>query len=115
MRVIISLTVLAQLALALAEDKTPVSYDGAKVFRAVIDDDVERANQTVSSLNLSIWTGRVNPNRFIDVVVPRDALATFEAQTGNWTKTIMHEDLGASIRAEFDMKDDPNCTSSRRP
>lgn len=74
-----------------------VSYDGHRVFRIEIDDNLPRVNGLLRSLLLSTWNRATNT---VDVVVPPGKSKIFQEKTANITTHVMHEDLGASIAEE---------------
>ena len=80
-----------------------VSYDGVKVYRIKLSDSQAQADTVaalVKKLNLETWTNAIKPNHNVDVQVnPADLTAFTSALTG-LSYNVMHEDLGASIRAE---------------
>ena len=81
----------------------PVSYDGVKVFRIQLDDSAEQAAQlraVIDRLQLETWSHVVKPAHRVDVVVEPAQLAAFAAGVSGIPYTTMHDDLGASIRAE---------------
>ena len=81
----------------------PVSYDGVKVFRIQLDDSAEQAAQlraVIDRLQLETWSQVVKPAHRVDVVVEPAQLAAFAAGVSGIPYTTMHDDLGASIRAE---------------
>ncbi|KAK2024406.1 zinc carboxypeptidase [Colletotrichum zoysiae] len=82
------------------ESPEPVSYDGTKVFRVSVGDEVDRVNDIVNKLQLSTWKGAPRAGAFADIVVPAADVGTFEAEIAGLNVTTMHEDLGASIASE---------------
>lgn len=80
-----------------------VSYDGVKVLRIQLDDSTAKAAKVealIKKLNLETWTDAVKPNHNVDVQVGSADLAKFQSGLAGIPYTTMHEDLGASIRAE---------------
>ncbi|TDZ27542.1 Metallocarboxypeptidase A [Colletotrichum sidae] len=77
-----------------------VSYDGTKVFRVSVGDEVDRINSVVSKLQLSTWKGAPRAGALADIVVPAGQVGAFEAEIAGLNVTTMHEDLGASITDE---------------
>ncbi|TDZ33813.1 Metallocarboxypeptidase A-like protein [Colletotrichum spinosum] len=77
-----------------------VSYDGTKVFRVSVGDEVDRINSVVSKLQLSTWKGAPRAGALADIVVPAGQVGAFEAEVAGLNVTTMHEDLGASIADE---------------
>jgi len=80
-----------------------VSYDGIKVFRIDIGDSPEQVASIkglVSKLGLSLWTVDVAENTHVDLEVPKDKLSAFKEATKDFVVSVMHENLGVSIRKE---------------
>ncbi|KAJ0318092.1 hypothetical protein COL5a_010840 [Colletotrichum fioriniae] len=77
-----------------------VSYDGTKVFRLSVGDEVDRVNGVVDKLQLTTWKGAPRAGAFADIVVPAAEVASFKAEVAGMNLTTMHEDLGASIADE---------------
>lgn len=81
-----------------------VTYDGTKVLRINTTESTQAAEslkEIISNLQLPLWTQNVGPNTHVDFEVSEVKLAAFEeAIAGQFTYSIMHEDLGASIREE---------------
>lgn len=81
-----------------------VTYDGTKVLRIDTSESTQAAEslkEIIANLQLPLWTQLVAPNTHVDFEVPKGKLAAFEkAIAGQFTYSTMHEDLGASIRAE---------------
>ncbi|OHE96042.1 zinc carboxypeptidase [Colletotrichum orchidophilum] len=77
-----------------------VSYDGTKVFRLSVGDEVDRVNGVVDKLRLTTWKGAPRAGAFADIVVPAADVASFKAEVAGMNVTTMHEDLGASIADE---------------
>lgn len=81
-----------------------VTYDGTKVLRIDTTESTQAAEslkEIISNLQLPLWTQNVGPNTHVDFEVSKGKLAAFEkAIAGQFTYSIMHEDLGASIREE---------------
>ncbi|KAL9623641.1 MAG: hypothetical protein Q9160_002097 [Pyrenula sp. 1 TL-2023] len=73
-----------------------ISYHGYKVFRVRTQEKLVSVQRKLSSLSLEEWNHDID--RHVDVVVPPDRLAAFEA-LGLECHT-MHENLGDSILAE---------------
>jgi hypothetical protein len=81
---------------------TAVSYDGYKVVRVAVGDNVAKLNGIIAKLGLDTWKGRPKAGSFADIVVPPNQIPAFDAETSEMDVTIMHPDLGASIAAESD-------------
>ncbi|KAK1624894.1 zinc carboxypeptidase [Colletotrichum phormii] len=77
-----------------------VSYDGTKVFRLSVGDEVDRVNGVVDKLQLTTWKGAPRAGAFADIVVPAAEVDSFKAEVAGMNLTTMHEDLGASIADE---------------
>lgn len=80
-----------------------VTYDGVKVFRIEIGNSpgqVASIKDLISKLDLAPWTNKIAENTEVDLEVPKDKLSAFKKATGDFVVSVMHEDLGASIRAE---------------
>lgn len=80
-----------------------VTYDGVKVFRIDIGDSPEQVASIkglVSKLGLSLWTEDVAENTHVDLEVPKDKLSAFREATKSFVLSVMHDDLGVSIRKE---------------
>lgn len=77
-----------------------VSYDGYKVFRVAVGDQVAKVNDVISSLGLSTWKGAPRAGAFADIVVPPTKIDAFNGKIIGLDTVTMHEDLGASIAEE---------------
>jgi hypothetical protein len=77
-----------------------VSYDGYKVFRVSVGDQVAKVNDVVSSLGLTTWKGAPKAGAFADIVVPPTKIDAFADRIAGLDATTMHDDLGASIAEE---------------
>lgn len=84
---------------AVVEPRT-VSYNGYKVFRLAVGDQVDRVNALVSDLSLATWKGAPRSNAMADIVVAPGQLDQFRARTAGLDMITMHEDLGAAIAEE---------------
>ncbi|KAL8343581.1 hypothetical protein RB601_004224 [Gaeumannomyces tritici] len=87
-------------ARAAAVEPRTVSYDGYKVFRLAVGDQVDRVRAIVSDLSLATWKGAPRSNAMADIVVAPDQLDQFRARTAGLDMITMHEDLGAAIADE---------------
>lgn len=74
----------------------PVSYDGAKVYRVKTGKQLASVLEKLSGFTYEPWNHDLD--RHIDLVIPAEQVAEFESLDLD-TKTL-HEDLGASIKAE---------------
>ncbi len=92
--------VLLGTARAAAVQPAKVSYDGYKVFRVSVGDEVDKVKNLVSNLGLSTWKGAPRANAMADIVVPPHQLDAFNSEVENMQLITMHEDLGASISEE---------------
>ena len=87
-------------ARAAALQPAKVSYDGYKVFRVSVGDEVDKVRNIVSNLGLSTWKGAPRANAMADIVVPPHQLDAFNSEIANMQFITMHENLGASIAEE---------------
>lgn len=76
------------------------SYDGYKVFRLSVGQDVAKVNNVIGKLGLTTWKGTPRAGAAADIVVPPSEVAAFEAEISGMEAVTMHEDLGASIAEE---------------
>ncbi|KAL8728508.1 MAG: hypothetical protein Q9166_005330 [cf. Caloplaca sp. 2 TL-2023] len=81
------------------------NYDGYKVVRLSVGSSLPQVKSLIQNLSLSTWNGGPMENAEVDVVVPVDKVAEFEYSTKELGKTVMHENLGASIAEETDYPD----------
>lgn len=81
---------------------TPVrkSYDGYKVFRLTVGDEVGKVSSIIERLGLSTWKGKPKAGGHSDIVVPPSQIQAFETAIKGMKVSTMHEDLGASIAQE---------------
>ncbi len=77
-----------------------VSYDGARVVRLAVGEEVEKVSSLIEGLQLSSWSGRPEKDALIDLVVPASKVEEFDMATANMEAELMHENLGASIAEE---------------
>ena len=82
-----------------------VNYDGYKVVRLSVGSSLSKVKSLIQDLSLSTWNGGPEADAEVDIVVPADKVADFESGTKDLEKTVMHEDLGASISEESDYSD----------
>ncbi|KAL8788338.1 MAG: hypothetical protein Q9213_001735 [Squamulea squamosa] len=82
-----------------------INYDGYKVIRLSVGSSLPKVETLIQDLSLSTWNGGPKANAEVDVVVPADKVAEFESNTADLAKTVMHENLGASIAQESDSSD----------
>ena len=98
-------SILALVQLGVALYPVEKSYDGSKVFRIDLGDDpqdVDAIKGVITNLKLDTWTDKVVKNMNVDVEVPREKLNAFTKviSARRLKVSVMHGDLGASIRAE---------------
>ena len=98
-------------AAALLQREEQVSYDGYKVFRIATGDNLDLVEAQLANLTLQTWNFDVS--KHIDVVVSPDQLAAFGALP--LETSVMHEDLGASIKAESTGTSEPSLTARALP
>lgn len=82
------------------------SYDGTKVMRIDLgasEADAQALEALIKKLDLPMWTDVVIANTHVDVEVPKGKFAAFQKGTKDFKVSVMHEDLGASIRAESEV------------
>lgn len=77
-----------------------VSYDGAKVVRVFVGDDVAGVERIMKQLSLSSREGQPRENEPIDLVVPAAQVQAFEMDAATLDTEVLNEDLGASIALE---------------
>ncbi|KAI4212342.1 MAG: hypothetical protein LQ351_004912 [Letrouitia transgressa] len=78
------------------------TYDGYQVVRLSVGEQLPKVKGLIEKLALSTWNGGPKENSEVDIVIPADKLADFEASTADFVSTIMHKNLGASIAKEAD-------------
>ncbi|KAL8801450.1 MAG: hypothetical protein Q9200_006947 [Gallowayella weberi] len=76
------------------------NYDGYQVVRLSVGSDLPKVKNLIQSLALSTWNGGPKANAEVDIVVPADKVAEFQASTVDLDKAVMHENLGQSIAQE---------------
>jgi hypothetical protein len=91
---------LAVASAAAVESSQRKSYDGYKVFRLKVGEDVAKVNNIIDTLGLTTWKGKPRVGVPADIVVPPSQVDAFEAQIAGMEAVTMHEDLGASIADE---------------
>ncbi|KAH8895379.1 zinc carboxypeptidase [Thozetella sp. PMI_491] len=77
-----------------------VSYDGYKVFRLAVGEQVGKVSGIVDRLGLATWKSAPRANAMADIVVPPHLLDVFLSEIEGMQAITMHEDLGASIAKE---------------
>lgn len=78
------------------------NYDGYKVVRLEVGDNLSQVKDLIQKLSLSTWNGSPKANSEVDVVVPADQVANFDTSTADLDSRIMHQNLGAAIAEETD-------------
>ncbi|KAI4169182.1 MAG: hypothetical protein LQ346_008990 [Caloplaca aetnensis] len=78
------------------------NYDGYKVVRLQVGDNLLQVKNLIQELSLSTWNGSPKANSEVDLVVPADQVADFDTSTANLDSSVMHQNLGASIAKETD-------------
>lgn len=78
------------------------NYDGYKVVRLEVGDNLSQVKNVIQKLSLSTWNGSPKAHSEVDVVVPADQVANFDSSTADLNSSIMHQNLGASIAKETD-------------
>ncbi|KAK3309410.1 carboxypeptidase A2 [Chaetomium strumarium] len=91
---------LAVASAAAVESSQRKSYDGYKVFRLKVGEDVAKVNNIIDTLGLTTWKGKPRVGAAADIVVPPSQVDAFEAEIKGMEAVTMHEDLGASIADE---------------
>ncbi|KAK0667911.1 hypothetical protein QBC41DRAFT_227322 [Cercophora samala] len=76
------------------------AYDGYKVFRVAVKNQVNKVSKIIEQLELETWKAPKAPGALADIVVPPSKVAEFEAAVAGMEVTTMHEDLAASIEQE---------------
>lgn len=105
MKLSLALSSLLALASAAAVPEVAVrpqikAYNGFKVFRIAVKNDVDRVTGIVEKLGLETWKAPKAPGALADIVVPPEKIADFRAAVAGLEVTTMHEDLALSIEAE---------------
>lgn len=88
---------LASAAFIGTRDEEVVSYDGFKVYRIATGDKLASVQEQLSGLDLLTWN--IDVSQHMDIAISPDQVDKFE--TLDLETTIMHEDLGADIAAEY--------------
>ncbi|KAK4188578.1 putative carboxypeptidase [Podospora australis] len=76
------------------------AYDGFKVYRIAVKNQVAKVNDIIEKLGLETWKAPKAAGAMADVVVPPTKIADFNAAVAGLDVTTMHEDLAASIAEE---------------
>lgn len=91
---------LATVVAAVGAATSKVNYDGYRVFRLKAqEDNIEKINDVVSSLDLQTWKKSVKLGT-ADVVVPPEQVDNFLKLTEDFQTQVMHSNLGESIAEE---------------
>lgn len=85
-------------AAALRPREEKIDYDGFKVYRITTGDNLAAVQEQLSDFALQPWN--IDVAHFMDVAVSPDQIEKFEAL--KLDTSVMHEDLGADIKAEWD-------------
>ncbi|KAL2195240.1 carboxypeptidase [Corynascus similis CBS 632.67] len=97
---LVSSAVLALASAAAAQAPQRRSYDGYKVVRLTVGQDVAKVNGIIDRLGLTTWKGKPRAGAAADIVIPPSQADAFVAETTGMEAVTMHEDLGASIAQE---------------
>ncbi|KAK4153994.1 Metallocarboxypeptidase A [Chaetomidium leptoderma] len=97
---LVSSTLLGLSSAAAVQSSQRKSYDGYKVFRLTVGEDVAKVNNIIDTLGLTTWKGRPRAGAAADIVVPPARVNAFEAEITGMEAVAMHQDLGASIAEE---------------
>jgi hypothetical protein len=97
---VLSVFTAAVSAASLNQQVTKISYDGYKVIRLAVGEEVDKVNGIVSNLGLKTWKGAPRAGAYADIVVPPSQFKAFSAATSGMEAITMHQDLGASIAEE---------------
>jgi hypothetical protein len=96
---LVSSSLLALSSAAAVQPPARKSYEGYKVFRLAVGEDVAKINNVIDGLGLATWK-KIHPGGRADIVVPPSQVSAFEAGTAGMGVVTMHQDLGASIAEE---------------
>lgn len=100
MRFIIAAHFLLSLALgtALPTREETVNYDGYKVYRVTTGENLTTVQDELSNFSFQPWN--IDVSKYMDIAISPEQIEDFESL--NLDKALMHEDLGADIKAEWD-------------
>jgi len=87
---------LAALAGAVPKVERKITYDGYKAYRIATHRDAKSVTDKLAPL--AVVPYNQNTDDHVDVVIPPGTIAAFEAL--GFKAEVLHEDLGADIRAE---------------
>lgn len=79
-------------------EEESISYDGFKVYRVATGDNLATIQNDLSDFSLQTWN--IDVSQYMDVAISPDQIEKFESLSLD--TTVMHEDLGADIKAEWD-------------
>lgn len=96
---LVSFSLLTLSSAAAVQPSGSKSYEGYKVFRLRVGEDVAKVNSVIDGLGLATWK-KIRPGGLADIVVPPSQVDAFEAQVTDLETVTMHQDLGASIAEE---------------
>ena len=82
---------------AALQTSQPKSYQGYKVVRLTVGNNVAKINSIIEKLDLTTWMGPPKAGRNADIVIPPAQVAAFDAAVAGMDTTVMHADLGLSI------------------
>lgn len=88
---------LASAAVIGARDEDVINYDGFKVYRITTGENLASVQEQLSGLDLLTWN--IDLSQHMDIAISPDQVSNFEAL--NLEATVMHDDLGADIAAEY--------------
>jgi hypothetical protein len=97
---LVSSSLLALSSAAAVQSSPRKLYDGYKVFRLTVGQDVAKVNNIIDKLGLTTWKGHPRAGAASDIVVPPSQVEAFGAEITGMEAITMHEDLGASIAEE---------------
>lgn len=87
-------------AAAVAVKPQTVSYDGYKVFRVPVGNNVVQVNSIIEKLDLQTWKSVKKAGAYADIVVAPHQLKAFNELAQDIEIIPMHDDLGTSIAKE---------------
>jgi hypothetical protein len=76
------------------------SYEGYKVYRLSVGQEVDKVADIIERLGLTTWKGAPRAGAVSDIVVPPSQIEAFLAEISGMEVVTMHEDLGLSIEDE---------------
>ncbi|KAK4163834.1 putative carboxypeptidase [Cladorrhinum sp. PSN259] len=75
-------------------------YDGVKVFRVAVKNQVAKVTDVIEKLGLETWKAPKAPGALADIVVPPNKVAEFTEALSGMDITTIHEDLAVSMQKE---------------